>query len=105
MYLIILPVLLRLHLVLSSQGRTCCKYSCEEDRLGDCPTWCESDQSCVVRNMQGLVKHVMENCTVLYDTKKDKTGDSIAGCLAQNFVGSSWLGNGKTDSLPFHIVA
>jgi len=106
MYWIILPVLLRLHIVLSSQGRTCCKYSCEEDRLGDCPSWCESDQSCVVRSVHGLVNHVaVENCTVLYDTKKDKTGDSIASCLAQNFVSSSMFGSGESDSLPFHVVA
>ena len=45
----------------------------------------------------------MPDCKVLYDTKKDKTVDSIAECLAQSFVGKTRLGD--DGSLPFHIVA
>jgi hypothetical protein len=87
-----------------SQGRTCCKYSCGTDKQGECPAWCHSDQDCVARDKAGLLNQVLQNCTVLYDTKKDKTDDSIASCLAQNYDGSSRLGGGE-DSLPFHIVA
>jgi len=106
MYCILLPILFMVNTVLCSQGRTCCKYSCEEDKQADCPSWCDSDQSCVIRDISGLVNEVAEeNCTVLYDTKKDKTGNSISSCLAQNFDGSSRFGSEETDSLPFHVVA
>jgi len=49
-----------------------------------------------------MVEH-SEECEVVYDTKKDKTGDSIKECLAQEFVGTATLGAGQ--SLPFHVVA
>jgi len=107
--LLVIPLVL--HTALASQGRTCCKYSCEKDRISNeyrnCPDWCSSDQSCVLRDQSGLLNHIVGNCTVLYDTKKDKTEDSIDNCLAQNFVSNFRLGAGGSegDHLPFHIVA
>jgi len=101
----LLVTLLTFSPALCSQGRSCCKYSCDQSSGSrQCPDWCSSDQSCVVRNQSGIIKHVIPNCTVHYDTKKDKTTDSIASCLAQNFGSSSLLG-ADGSSLPFHIVA
>jgi len=106
-----LPLIFLLHWlqlgsVLCSQGRTCCKYSCDQTALAmrQCPDWCDSDQSCVLRNQSGLVETVVPGCKVLSDTKKDKTKDSFAECLAQQFNSQSRLG-ADGSSLPFHIVA
>jgi len=96
-YSLVLSFMVLLLLIKNSQGRTCCKYSCEHQ----CPEWCTSQQSCVLRNSLGYLENIDSNCTVVYDTKKDKTDESITNCLKEEFD----VTKGFDSFLPFHVVA
>jgi len=92
----------------SSQGRTCCKYRCDQKfenvSTKQCSSWCNSHKSCVLRNEDGPFERAVANCTVQYDSKKDKNVDGIETCLSQGYEGNKRLGSG-TSTLQFHVVA
>jgi len=90
-------------LVSCTRDRTCCKYSCGQDG-GECPPWCGDVNSCVLRDKTGLLSSRNPECSVSYDSKKNKTDDSIARCLARSYDSDQRLGDG-VEVLPFSVVA
>lgn len=77
--------------------RLCCRYRCQGE--DDCPDWCASQTSCLIRNGTQLVEDVA--CRVAVDTKKDfSTVESRADCLQQNFKSGRGF-----EELPFYLSA
>jgi len=87
--------------VVSMRQRTCCKYSCDES---DCPSWCNSQHDCVLRNSSGIIEERIEGCRVNFDSKKEKTEDSIVNCLQKSYDGSQKRLGSQESSLPFFVT-